>query len=97
MKGLDLLKDEKRQLNLHFNDEKDNIVVAINIMMYLVRKEIIELDTALHKGKKFMWNTRQVDFLINSVLPPLTDKLIKNQKKQVGTIKYNFDDLYLIK
>ena len=66
-KGLDMLKHEKEQLNAAFNSEKHHLVVAMNIILWLSRWELLNIDNHSSQGKKFVWAMEKVNHVITEV------------------------------
>jgi hypothetical protein len=65
-KGLEMLPHEKADLRKEFNENKDHIVAAMNIMMFLERQGILKI---LSDGKRFDWNEMIIASMIKNEVP----------------------------
>jgi hypothetical protein len=70
-----MLPYEKEELRASFNADKHHLVVAMNIIMYLQRKGILNLDNQGGQGKKFIWNIEKTNYMINVVVKQSYDTL----------------------
>ena len=66
---LDLLLSEKQQLKLNFNVEKHHHVIALNICLFLQRQGLFDIDLVQSKGRRYIWTTDKVNYMIDQVIP----------------------------
>ena len=79
IKGLDMLQHEKDKLRSEFSDQRHNATVSMNIILYLQRWDIININTMSGGGKKFEWDELKVDQFIDFVNNVIWKQLSDNQ------------------
>ena len=55
VKGLDMLLIDKQMLEREIQAQKHHFVVAVNIVLYFVRHQIILIDPSQNQGKQLNW------------------------------------------
>ena len=89
-----MLPYEKEDLRASFNADKYHLVVALNIIMYLQRKGILNIDNQGSQGKKFDWNIEKVNYMINTMVKQTYDTLSQNQYIARKKMQNNNDEYF---
>ena len=62
--------DEKERLRDKFDESKYHLVTAMNILMFLQRIDVIQMDSLPpNQGKKYQWNMLKLDKMIDTIIP----------------------------
>ena len=68
-KGLYLLVFEKADLSSNFDHSKHHDVTAMNILMFLQRKNLVNIDTEKSQGEWVEWNQPNLTKFSQEIIP----------------------------
>ena len=84
---LDMLPFEKAQLRDLFDDSKHHTVTAVNILLFLQRRGVLDVDTASSEGKRILWNEGNVKRFLEHAMPMFYDAYSKGRAKAASLIE----------